>query len=347
MKRIHKIILGLILVVVIALGGFFFSYQNATKAVSKESESVEFSVVEGMSHKDIINELDECGLIKSKFFTKLFLKFNAYPVIQVNHYQLNKNMDLKTIFEIISTGSYDYLVKDGFTVTEGSTIPEIAEVLSAKLGISKEEVLNKWADETYLRSLIDEYEILTEDILNENILYPLEGYLYPETYDITNVEESIEGYTKLMLDMSEEVYGDYLPQIKDSGMSVHQFLTLASIVERESLFEKDKPMIAGVFKNRLAINMNLQSDITVLYALQRTGLDITYEELETDSLYNTYKYPGLPVGPVSSVYKTTIEACLNSTESDYYYFFACQDGTVLYASTLEEHEKNVEENMWY
>ncbi len=347
MKRIHKSIIAVVVVVMIAGAGFFMTYQQSIKAVSKNDEKVQFTVVEGMSHGDVVNELETSGLIKSKFFTQLFLKFNSYPIIQVNTYQLNKNMDLKTIFNILSTGSYENLVQAGFTVNEGLTIPEIAEIIAKELNVSKEEVLNKWKDPAYLQSLIDQYDFLTTDILNDQLLYPLEGYLYPETYSTVGVEATIEGYTKLMLDMSETIFGSYLDQIKATGMSVHEFLTFTSVVERESLYEQDKPMIAGVFKNRLNIDMNLQSDITVLYALQRTGLDISYEDLEVDSPYNTYMYKGLPVGPISSVYKTTIEACLKPSKHDYLFFFALKDGNVIYSKTLEEHDKAVEENMWY
>lgn len=346
-KRIIKLLLPIGLVIIIALGIVTMGYQKNLKAVSSQDESVEFSIVEGMSYQDVINELKQSGLIHSTFYTKLFLKLNSYPVIQVNTYQLNKNLDLKTIFNIISTGSYDYLAKDGMTITEGSTISEIASKVAEKLEISQEEVLNKWKDQDYLKTLINQYDFLDESILNDQLLYPLEGYLYPDTYSLVNVDKDIESYTALMLDHMQEVLDPYLQQIQDTGWSVHQFLTFTSIVERESLFEQDKAKIAGVFKNRLSMDMNLQSDITVLYALQRTGLDVSYSDLEYDSPYNTYKYKGLPVGPISSVYKTTIEACLNPEQSDYLYFFACKDGSVLYASTYEEHQKNVEENMWY
>lgn len=347
MKRIQKILIAVVVVIVVAGVTLFMTYQQSLHAVSKNDEKVQFSVVEGMSHEDVINALDENGLIKSKFFTQLFLKFNPYPIIQVNTYQLNKNMDVKTIFDIISTGSYENLVQEGFTVNEGLTIPEIANIVAEELNISQTEVLNKWKDKTFLESIIDQYNFIDEDILNEQLLYPLEGYLYPETYSTVGVEASVEAYTKLMLDMSETVLAPYLTQIKDTGMSVHEFLTFTSIVERESLYDKDKPMIAGVFKNRLDIDMNLQSDITVLYALQRTGLDISYEDLEIDSPYNTYMYKGLPVGPISSVYKTTIEACLNPIKHDNLFFFALEDGNVIYSKTLEEHDKAVEENIWY
>lgn len=347
MKRIYKILIGIVVLVVVVIGGSFVAYNQSIKSVTSKDEPVVFSVVEGMSHQDVLDGLDEAGLVKSKFFASLFLKMNSYPIIQVNTYQLNKNMDLKNIYDVISTGSYEYLIKEGFTVPEGLTIPQIAEVLAEKLRMGKEAVIDVWKDETYLNTLIEKYDFLSSDILNPSILYPLEGYLYPETYNTVGIEQTVEAYTELMLDMMDSVITPYKAQISAMNMSVHQFLTFTSIVERESLFEEDKAKIAGVFMNRLDIDMMLQSDITVLYALQRTGLDITYDELETDSLYNTYKYTGLPVGPVSSVYKGTIEACLNPVEHDYIFFFATKDGDVLYSKTLEEHDKTVEENMWY
>ena len=128
---------------------------------------------------------------------------------------------------------------------------------------------------------------------------------------------------------------------------MHEFLALSSIVENESLFEKDRPKIAGVFINRLNEDMALQSDITVLYALQEKRVDVTYADLEVDSKYNTYKNTGLPVGPVCAVSASTMDDVLNYEKSDYLYFFATENGEVIYSKTLEEHEKVVEENIWY
>ena len=346
MKKIAKIIIGVMIVIVLIIGTITMQYFNSIKAVSKESEPVTFTIEQGMGHQDVLKALDQQDLINSPFFAKLFLKFNQYPIIQANTYELNKNMDLKTIFEIISSGSYDYVVKEGFTITEGSTIPQVAKVIGDKLGITEQEVLDKWSGVNYLNQLISKYDFLTSEILNRNILYPLEGYLYPETYNVTGIEPTIENYTELMLNMTQDILTPYLSRIEASNMTVHQFLTFVSVVERESLFDEDKPMIAGVFKNRLAIDMYLQSDITVLYALQETKEIVTYKDLEVESLYNTYKYPGLPVGPISNVYKSTIEACLNPTEHDYYYFFADRNGKVYYSKTLAEHEKIAKEYAW-
>ena len=208
-------------------------------------------------------------------------------------------------------------------------------------------MIKQWDDQEYLQSLIEEYWFLDESILDKDILYPLEGYLYPETYYITEQEPDLKSMTKLALDMMDERLSEYKDDIEKLGWTPHQFLTFASIVERESLFDEDRPKIAGVFINRLNKDMLLQSDITVNYAWQRTGVDVSVSHTQIDSRYNTYKYTGLPVGPISTISKVTIEACIQYEHHDYYYFFAKEDGTVIYSRTYKEHQKIVEENRWY
>ena len=178
-------------------------------------------------------------------------------------------------------------------------------------------------------------------------MYPLEGYLYPETYFVTSEKPTIQETTEMILDHTDKVLSKRKADIKSSNMTVHQFLTLSSVVENESLFEKDRAKIAGVFMNRLNKNMPLQSDITVLYALQEKRVAVTSADLQVDSKYNTYKNAGLPVGPVCSPSAGTMDDVLNYEKSDYYYFFAKKDGSVIYSKTYEEHQKAVSENKWY
>ena len=139
-----------------------------------------------------------------------------------------------------------------------------------------------------------------------------------------------------MLDYMDQHLTPYKDSMTKLGYTPHQFLTLCSVVERESLFDKDRPAIAGVFINRLKIGMRLQSDITVNYALNRTGVKVTTKMTKTDSPYNTYKYA-----------QKTMDAVANYTPSDYLFFFAKKDGTVIYSKTYEEHQKAVKENKWY
>ncbi len=178
-------------------------------------------------------------------------------------------------------------------------------------------------------------------------MYPLEGYLYPETYYITDKNPTLEDMTKISLDMMNKKLSPYKEKIKKMDMTPHEFLTFVSVVERESLFDKDKPMIAGVFVNRLNKGMALQSDVTVNYALQKTGVKVSTKQTQTDSPYNTYKYLGLPIGPISTVTENTMKACLEYTHHKYEFFFAKKDGTVIYNETYQGHDKSVRENKWY
>ena len=190
------------------------------------------------------------------------------------------------------------------------------------------------------------------EFLSDGIYYPLEGYLAPETYFLTQ-EDTIESITKMMLDQTQKHLEKYKTQILDfkvnsQPLTVHQFMTLSSIVQRESpVNDEDRQLVCGVLINRLNKQMPLQCDVTVNYGNQEVKIDVKHTDLNKDTKYNTYKYNGLPVGPISSISTGIIKNVLNYKESEYYYFFATQDGKVLYAKTYQEHQANVNSNKWY
>jgi len=352
MKKLRLFVIAILIVLLAGVGGSIIYYNNSISAVSSQSEEVIFEVSEGSTYQGVISNLYDKGLIKNTTIAKLYLKFNDVPTLKANTYKLDKNMNLETIFDILGNGYFEYLVTNKFTIVEGSTVPKVAEVLASFLTteetlVSANDVIAKLADTNFLTTLIAKYWFLTDDILDSNIMFPLEGYLYPETYVLSSTEVNIETVIYAILDRTNAILTGYKSQIENSGMSVHEFLTFSSIVERESLFDSDKPKIAGVFMNRLEIDMRIQSDITVLYALQEQRINVTYADLEVDSLYNTYKYSGLPIGPVSNVSSSTMQASLNYEHNDYYYFFACADGTVIYSRTVEEHDQAATENKWW
>ncbi len=340
------LVAAIVLVLLLIVCGLV--YNSGLGAVdSKNDELIVVEIPNGTGGSMIIEILDENGLIKNKTCAKIHMKIGGYDSLQANNYVFSKDMPLKEILKAINTGDFSYLSKNVITIIEGATIPEAAEAVGTKVGFTKEDVIKVWSDKNYLNELIEEYWFITEDILNPSIMFPLEGYIYPETYFVTDTEPTIESITKMFLDKTDEVLTARKDKIEASGMDVHKFLTLASVVQAESLFKNDIPTIAGVFVNRLEVGMPLQSDITVLYALQEKRVDVTYADLEVDSPYNTYKYAGLPVGPVCSVPSYTLDAVLDYEKSDYLYFFATKDGKVLYSKTLAEHEKTVNENLWY
>ena len=332
-----KKIIAAVLVIVLLIGGTGLFYISGTGHVSSKSEVVQVTVKKGENAYTVLNTLKSKGLIKNKLAAKVYLKLHKPSVISQT-YNLNK---------IMSKMNSPYVVKSSLTIPEGITIPQAAKKVANVTGKTEQEVLEKWADQTYLKELIFKYWFLTDDILQKGILYPLEGYLYPETYVLYGESTTIEKVTEEMLNYIDQQLTPYKDAMTKLGYTPHQFLTLCSVVERESLFDKDRPAIAGVFINRLKTGMRLQSDITVNYALNRTGVKVTTKMTKTDSPYNTYKYAGLPIGPIACVPQKTMDAVANYTPSDYLFFFAKKDGTVIYSKTYEEHQKAVKENKWY
>lgn len=346
-SNIKGILIILIVAVVLITGGAFFYLGGIGAVDAKNNDTITVNIPSGSGASSIVDILDENGLVKNKLCAKIHAKINGYDSLQANSYMFNKSMTLPEMFEAINTGDFEYISKEQFTIIEGATIPQAAEAMAQELPYTEKEILAAWSDKDYLKELIEKYWFITDDVLADGIMYPLEGYIYPETYFVTDENATIEDITAVMLDKTDEELSERKEAIEKSGRSVHEFLALSSIVENESLFEKDRPKIAGVFINRLNEDMALQSDITVLYALQEKRVDVTYADLEVDSKYNTYKNTGLPVGPVCAVSASTMDDVLNYEKSDYLYFFATENGEVIYSKTLEEHEKVVEENIWY
>lgn len=343
-----KVILIILAVAVVLITGCIVLYLSGIGAVDSDNkEAVTVNIPSGSGSAAIIEILDENGLVKNKLCAKVHARIGGYDSLQANSYKFSKDMTLPEMMEAINTGDFDYISKNQFTIIEGATIKQAAEVMADELPFTEKEILAVWSDKDYLKKLTESYWFLTDEIFAEGIMYPLEGYIYPETYFVSNEEATIEDITAMILDKTDEELSSRKDEIEASGRSVHEFLTLSSIVENESLFEEDRPKIAGVFINRLAEDMPLQSDITVLYALQEKRVDVTYADLEVDSRYNTYMHKGLPVGPVCAVPAHTMDDVLNYEKSDYLYFFAKEDGKVIYSKTDKEHNKAVEENAWY
>ena len=346
-KKIRTIVIVIAAAVILLLAGLAVYGSGLGPVDKSDDEPITVTIPQGSGAMNIIDILDETGLVKNKTMAKIHMKLGGYDSLQANTYIFSKDMGLKEILKAIDTGDFNYLSKNQFTLVEGSTVPQYAAAIAEKFSYSAEDILAVWNDREYLSTLIDDYWFLTDEILQEGIMYPLEGYLYPETYIITDEDATIQEITQVILAMTDEKLCQRKEAIEDSGRTVHQFLTLTSVVENESLFQEDRPVIAGVFINRLEQGMPLQSDITVLYALQEKRVDVTYEDLEVDSRYNTYKYSGLPVGPVCSPSAPAMDDVLDYEKSDYLFFFAKEDGTVIFSKTLEEHEKAAKENAWY
>ncbi|WP_249028485.1 endolytic transglycosylase MltG [Tannockella kyphosi] len=346
-----KIIVGILFVLLLTtIATTTYMYSSGLEAVGSDEDVI--VTIEG-GDSSVLTQLEEAGLLSNKLSAQVYLKITDHA-FQANTYVLNTSMDFEEICAILNEGSFEYLLKDTLTVIEGTSVADFATEVASKLGITQNDVITKWADQDYLESLIEEYWFISDEILSEELYFPLEGYLAPNTYYITESDPTIESITKLMLDQMDVVLSQYQSEIESFEVdgevwSVHQFLTFASIVESESLYEEDHSKIAGVFINRLEDHTSagtyclLQSDVTVNYANQVKKVAVTYSDLAVDSGYNTYLYAGLPVGPVSSVSEIIIESCLNYVEMDEFYFFAISSGEVIYSVTYSEHLEGISE----
>lgn len=314
--NIYKFVIIFLVVLIILTCG---SYKIGTSSVSKDSFEVKITIPKESTYLSISNLLKENNLIRSESFYKIYIKIFKPNNLKAGIYTLNRNMNVKEIVDTLEGNVKSEEIT--ITIPEGKHIEEVAEIISSKINMSKEDIMLYWQNEEVLNSLIDKYWFLTDVIKKEGIRYSLEGYFFPDTYSILK-ESKIEDITYKMLDKMDEVLSKYKEEISNSKFNVHEILTLASIVEHEAILDSDRPMIAGVFINRLDKSMKLQSCATVGYAINEWKLSYDYSDLQTDSPYNTYFYEGLPIGPGNMPGELSIEAVLRPTKHDYYYFLA-------------------------
>lgn len=331
-------------VVISVLCSFLF-YQISLQPVSSQSDIVTFEVAEGDSANGIIARLAEEDIIKNELGAKIYVKLNGLHEMKAGQFQLDRAWNCGDILRYLNDSSNAASEQVRITIPEGTWAKDIAAKIEAQLGIPAAEMIALWNDDAYLTELINRYDFLDESILNDQTRVKLEGYLYPETYQFDR-DATKESITETFLDQFAIVYDQIKDDIAESGKSMHDVITLASLVQYEASKVEDMKLIAGVFGNRLINYMKLESSVTVCYAL--------YEEYEhaedcevnanVDSPYNTYLYDGLPIGPILNPGMDAITAVLHPTPSNYLFFMAdiYGDGTVYYAETLEEHEANVE-----
>lgn len=335
--NIYKFVIIFLVVLIILTCG---SYKIGTSSVSKDSFEVKITIPKESTYLSISNLLKENNLIRSESFYRIYIKIFKPNNLKAGIYTLNRNMNVKEIVDTLEGNVKSEEIT--ITIPEGKHIEEVAEIISSKINMSKEDILLYWQNEEVLNSLIDKYWFLTDVIKKEGIRYSLEGYFFPDTYSILK-ESKIEDITYKMLDKMDEVLSKYKEEISNSKFNVHEILTLASIVEHEAILDSDRPMIAGVFINRLDKSMKLQSCATVGYAINEWKLSYNYKDLQTDSPYNTYFYEGLPIGPGNMPGELSIEAVLRPTKHDYYYFLANVNDKdskkTYYSKTYSEHRQ--------
>lgn len=334
-KLVLFIFLLILTVILFAISIFFYNLSP----VGKKNSDISYEIKSGMTPYEVFEDLDNKNIIRSELFTKIFIKITHEPEFKAGTYTINDSMSTIDIIKELSGSDYKSGEEVALTFKEGYEMVDLIEIVTSNTTITKDEIENKLKDEEYLNSLIKEYWFISDDILSDNIYYSLEGYLFPNTYNV-NPEGNIEEIFKVMLKETDRVLSNYKDDILSSEYSVHELLTMASIVEKEAILDEDRALISGVFYNRLDANMAFQSCATLGYAIGEWKLTYNETDMQSDSLYNTYKYSGFPPGPGNNAGEKAIVAAIYPEESDYYYFMAdvCSENPKTYFSkNYQEH----------
>lgn len=345
MKK-SKIIMIIILVLIILTGLTFGLYGYSMTSIQKESEKVEFVIKNGLSKMEIINNLKTAGLIKSKYATLAYLYFNSDIKLQAGTYELDRNMKPQDIIEKISKG--DVVINTiSFTLVEGKNMTDFINLVKEKLKIPESEIKSTLKDPQFLNELIEKYDFLTSEILNDKIYYALEGYLFPDTYEIAENATLKDLIIKMLNNTKSKL--DKI-DFSHSNHSIHEILTMASIIELEISNATDRPVVSQVFWKKLETGDWLGSCVTTKYAVGKSMSDnLTFEDLRSENYYNTYAHNPLmkgklPAGPIGSISLNSIEAALNPSDTDYLYFIAnlCTGETFFNKDYSEHLKKQVE-----
>lgn len=334
MKKLKiGVVILLVLLAMIFLGGFIYNYELSP--VSRDSEKVIVEIKEGSIYS-IGDTLYKEGLIRNTLIFKVYVKVNGVNSLKASTYELDKNMSLKEIIKVLEAGNgYN---PDEITIIfkEGLNVRKIAKLVEENTNNSYDDFMKLMNDSDFIDKKIDEYWFLTDSIKNSKIYYPLEGYLFPETYAFLNKDVTVEDIVDTMLKEMGKVLEEYKDKIENSEYNIHELMTLASIVELEGASADDRASVAGVFYNRLHDGWVLGSDVTTYYYLKidnfKQSLNGNKNLYTCDNAYNTRctSFAGLPVGPISNPGKESIDAVINYKKHNYYYFVAdCNKKTYL------------------
>ncbi|KFN91142.1 YceG family protein [Tetragenococcus muriaticus PMC-11-5] len=347
-RVVHKIVWVVVLAFIV-VGAIFgvvtYNYvRSSIEPLSPNSEeSIAVTIPNGSSNKMIGEILEQENVINSGMVFNYYMKFNNQDGFQAGEYVFSPSMSLNEIASSLQNGeSADTRI----TIPEGYDVEQVASSISEQTEFSQDEFLDLMEDEEFFNELEENYsELLGDAAEAEEVRYRLEGYLFPATYDYQS-DMSLEELVEQMVATTDSVLKGHYDEIEESDLDVQETLTVASLVEREGETEEDRKQIAQVFFNRTEAEMPLQTDISILYALGEHKEVVTYEDLEVDSPYNLYQNVGYGPGPFDNPSEDSIEAVLNPTDNDYYYFVAdTSTGNVYYAETYEEHNELIDEYM--
>lgn len=343
MKKILTIFL---IFIVLGLGATAFAahyiYRFADIPFETENtETIRFQIEAGMGTNRINQELYEQGLIGNPLFANLNARVRNWTQVQAGEYELSPSMSLLQMYTMFENGE-TAPARYRLTIREGERMLNIADDFYQVAGFETGgELLAAWDDHNFVRPFIDEFWFLTDEILNEELFHPFEGYFRPLTYDFFRETYSLEEITRMLLEFTERELAPLREAIEKSNYTVHELLSFGAIIQWEAAVYDEMPDIAGVFYNRLRDGWRLQSDVGAQYIADERQVRVTGEMVSVDSPFNTYIHFGLPVGPVSSPSIQAIRAVLDPSVHEYFFFigdlFNCIDGKTHFFTNYPDH----------
>ena len=330
MRWIKRLFLLIVFTALVAGVGGWWIYSQVVEPYRGYSEPEVFvDIAPGSSTASIANRLVEAGVVRDRrtFQVALWISGRSRS-LRAGEYRFEAPMHALDVIDKIARGD---VYRRRLTFREGLTIVEMAQVFEQR-GFGAAADFRAAAEN---RGLIQDLDPEATD---------LEGYLFPETYALPRGTSAAAVVAQMVDAFKTALTPEIRANATTAGLSIRQLVTLASLVEKETGTPAERPLVAAVYSNRLKIGMAMQADPTVIYALQKAGSytgNLRRDDLQLDSPYNTYRYPGLPPGPIAAPGKASLEAAAKPAEVDYLYFVSRNDGSHVFASTLEEHNRNV------
>ena len=328
-------VLGIFILMGIIAAGLFVLLMMSPVAEAGETKKVE--VARGAVAQDVAADLEEQGLIRNKMVFDLLCRFYKVDAqLKVGVYSISSGMSPKEIIEVLQAGPQVERVT--VLIPEGYRVDQIIDRLVENgFGSSQEFYDAAEAITAANFPFLEEIPARSQETGNR-----LEGFLFPDGY-VLDRDLTPKRVLEVMLSrFGEEVTEEVRGKLAARNMSIREWVIKASIVERETVLDEERPIVASVFENRLKIGMKLESCATVQYVLKENKPVLSYQDIRTESPYNTYQNTGLPIGPIACPGKKSLEAALNPADTKYLYFCAKPDRSQAFAETLQEHNRNVE-----
>ncbi|MDQ0171033.1 UPF0755 protein [Paenibacillus tundrae] len=336
-----KVWMILLLVIVIAAGGAGAYAWNLTRPLEASTEPIVFEIKSGTGTSKIAEQLQQEGLIRSGLAFKGYLKWKKQGSnFMAGTYSMNPGVSYEEIVNKLNSGEVvpEEMVK--FTIPEGYTVLQMADKLSEEGIVDRDEFIKLANDPSAF-----DVDIIKDIPVDEELRYVLEGYLFPETYELKKDSSTHDVMQRMLEEFQTKVNSipDLEKELQEKKLSLHELLTIASLVEREVVVDAERPLVAGVIYNRIHQDMKLEIDATVQYLLDKPKARLLFKDLKVESPYNMYLNKGLPPGPIASPSLPSIQAALQPEASEYLFYVTKKDGSSehLFAKTYKEHQQNI------